>query len=174
MNCWLSFSLNRGATRKLMKAMGAEQTDGNQRERPAVGEHHRQEDEQEGEIENQRDGGAGDEFADGLDAVQAGDQGAGGAELEVRQGQTQQVAEDLTAEDGINTVAGMQDQGDAGRRKFLLSGIGVEGDAVEAAQAAGQPEHFLRLQPTLRDLHRPACNYEVCSLSGGKYAKSIG
>ena len=87
-----------------------EQADGDQRELPAIGEHHRQEDEQEGEIEDQRDGGAGDEFADGLDAVQAGDQGAGGAELEVRQGQAQQMAEDLAAEDGIDAVAGVQDQ----------------------------------------------------------------
>ena len=87
-----------------------EQADGDQRELPAVGEHHRQEDEQEGEIEDQRDGGAGDEFADGLDAVQAGDQGAGGAVLEVRQRQAQQVAEDLAAEHGIDAVAGVQDQ----------------------------------------------------------------
>ncbi len=36
-----------------------------------------------------------------------------------------------------------------GRWEFLFDQRGVEGDAVEAAQAAEQPQHFLRLQPTL-------------------------
>jgi len=49
-------------------------------------------DEQEGEVEDQGDGGAGDELADGLDTMEPGYQGAGGAQLEVRQGQAQEVA----------------------------------------------------------------------------------
>ena len=36
-----------------------------------------------------------------------------------------------------------------GRGEFLLDEIGVEGDAVKAAQATEQPQHFLRLQPSL-------------------------
>lgn len=91
-----------------MKAMGAEQTDGNQRERPAVGEHHRQEDEQEGQIEDERDGGAGYELPNGFDPLQPRDKGAGRALFEVRQRQAQQVAENLAAEDGVDAVAGMQ------------------------------------------------------------------
>jgi hypothetical protein len=75
---------------------------------PAVGEHHRQEDEQEGQIEDQGDGSAGDELADGFNPVQAGDQGAGGALLEVGRRQPEQVLEDLAAEHGVDAVAGVQ------------------------------------------------------------------
>lgn len=87
---------------------GAEQADGNQRELPAVGKHHGQKDEQEGKIQHQRDGGAGDEFADGFDAVQTGDQGAGRAVLEIGQRQSEQVPKDLAAQHGIDAIAGMQ------------------------------------------------------------------
>jgi hypothetical protein len=62
---------------------------------PAVGKHHREEDEQEGQIEDEGDGGAGNELADGFDPVQAGNQGAGGALFEVRQRQPQQVRKTL-------------------------------------------------------------------------------
>jgi hypothetical protein len=90
--------------------MSAHDADGDQRELPGIPEHHGQEDQQEGQVEHQADGGAGDELADGFDAVQAGDHGAGLALLEPRQGQAQEVAEDLAAEHGIDAVAGVQHQ----------------------------------------------------------------
>ena len=89
---------------------GAEQADGDQGELPAVGEHDREEDEQEREVEDEGDGGAGDEFADGFDAVQPCDEGAGGAIFEIGQRQAQEVPEDGTAEDGVDAVAGVQDE----------------------------------------------------------------
>ncbi|TND03623.1 MAG: hypothetical protein FD118_1442 [Rhodocyclaceae bacterium] len=88
----------------------AHDADGDQGQLPRIPEHHGEEDQQEGEIQHQGDGGAGDEFADGLDALQAGDHGAGGALLEPGQGQAQQVAEDLAAEHGVDAVAGVQHQ----------------------------------------------------------------
>ena len=104
----VQFVAKQGGDEEADDGDGAEQPDGNQGELPAVGEHYRQEDEQEREIEDQGDGGTRDEFADGLHAVQAGDQGAGGTVFEVRQRQAQQVAKDLAAEDGVDAVAGVQ------------------------------------------------------------------
>ncbi len=88
----------------------AQERHGDERELPGVPEHHREEDEQEGKVEDQAHGGAGDELADGLDAVQARHQHAGGAVLEEGQRQAQQVAEDLAAEHGVDAVAGVQHQ----------------------------------------------------------------
>lgn len=89
---------------------GAEQADGDQGELPAIGKHDREEDEQEGEIEDQGNGSAGDKFPDGLHPVQTGDESAGGTVLEIGQRQTQEVAEDLAAQYGIDAVAGVQDE----------------------------------------------------------------
>jgi hypothetical protein len=81
-----------------------------QRELPAVGEHHREEDEEEGEVQDQRYRRACHELADGLHGVHPGDQHAGRALLEVRQREAQQVAEDLAAQHRVHAVAGVQDQ----------------------------------------------------------------
>ena len=87
-----------------------EDAERDQRELPAVGEHHREKHEQEREIQDQRHRGARRELADGLDALQPRDQGAGRAALEVRQGQPQQVAQHLAAEDRVDPVPGVHHQ----------------------------------------------------------------
>ena len=76
----------------------------------AVVEHDAEEDQQEREVEYQRDGGAGDEFAYRLDTVQARGDHAGGAMLEVARRQLEQVVEHRRAQHGIHAVAGVQDQ----------------------------------------------------------------
>ena len=76
----------------------------------AVVEHDAEEDQQERKIEDQRDGSAGNEFADGLDAVQAGGDHAGGAMLEVARRKLEQAVEHRRAQHGIDPVAGVQDQ----------------------------------------------------------------
>jgi len=81
-----------------------------QAELPRVDEHDRDEDAQEGDVLHQGHGGAGEEFADRFDALQAGDDGAGGALLEPRHGQAQQVAEHRVTEHGVDAAAGVQDE----------------------------------------------------------------
>ena len=51
-----------------------------------------------------------DELADGLDALQARRDDAGGPMLEVQRRQPEQMVEDVTAEHGVDAVARVQDQ----------------------------------------------------------------
>ena len=81
-----------------------------ERELPAVGEHHRDENEQEREVEDERDGRAGHEFADVLHRMHSRDQRAGGSVLEVRQMQAQEVTKYFTTEHCVDSVPGVQDE----------------------------------------------------------------
>ena len=83
---------------------------GNQRELPAIPEHHRQKHKQERQIQKQRHRRAADELADSLHAVQTRDQRAGRPLLEIAQMQSHQMAEHLAAEYGVDAVAGMQNE----------------------------------------------------------------
>jgi hypothetical protein len=72
--------------------------------------HDRYEDEEKGQIKNQGDGGARDEFADILYAAQAGRDDTCGSSFKVSWRQFQQVFEHCRSQDGIDAIAGMQHQ----------------------------------------------------------------
>ena len=99
-----------GCDDKAQDSDGGEYCKGDERELPGVPEHDGQKHAHEGQVEHQRDGGAGEKFADGFDALQARDQHAGGPLFEVARGQAKQVLEDLQAQHGIDAVAGVQDE----------------------------------------------------------------
>ncbi len=79
----------------------------NERELPAIGKHHSQEDHQEGQIKHQAHGGAGDELAQGLHPVQPRHKGTSGALLEIRQRQTQEMPHHFLAQDGVDAATGV-------------------------------------------------------------------
>ena len=77
---------------------------------PAIPEHHREEDEQERAVEQQRHRRAGDELADLLHPVQPRHQHAGLALLEIRHGQAEQMPEHGLPQHRVHAVAGVQHQ----------------------------------------------------------------
>ena len=92
----------------------------NQRQRPAVPDHQREENYQEWEIEKQGYGGAGQELPDRFNRLQSGNQRTCRAMLEIGHRQAQEVPEDVAAQDCVDSISRVQDKvlsqpGHAGR-----------------------------------------------------------
>ena len=116
----------------------------NEAELPAVPEHHREEDQGERQIEDDRHRRAGQEFADRLDALQARGQRPGRAALEIGRRQREEVLEHARAEHRVDPVAGVEHQ--------ILAGPGHrraedeeehERDADDREGALGAVDHDL-------------------------------
>ena len=88
----------------------AENADDDTAKGHAVPEHDADANEQERAIKNQGDRCTGNKFANGFHAMQTGGNDTRGTMLKVPQGKFKEVVEDIGGEDGIDPIAGMQNQ----------------------------------------------------------------